>query len=345
MGLFDTKYLNAEQVKGFDNYKYQCVDTSPIAVYVSHPFWNWFVNFYPEWVAPNVLTLAGAALVMGCYFFVSLLDPLVTANSYGNPPEQWLPGWVWIVCAVCTFAGHTLDGTDGKQARRTGASGPTGELFDHGLDSWATVPFTITIFSVFGQGAYSVSPVRLLGILISGLCLFYLFVWYVGHQWFQFYVVDHLTFATCFEISFYTCCVLSFIMSFYNIYLAYFVHKTGKQANVYEFALPMVSPTILFASSVYWALHSPTNVIDRAPRLCRRRASETVNGLLRIYLVVSGLSTMGVFGEHEMLALQLSAVLLTAAHVHYGVCLVRQLCDHFHIYAFDLSYLKRKRQE
>jgi hypothetical protein len=27
-------------------------------------------------------------------------------------------------------------------------------LVDHGLDSFSTVPFTITIFSVFGQGAF-----------------------------------------------------------------------------------------------------------------------------------------------------------------------------------------------
>lgn len=33
---------------------------------------------------------------------------------------------------VGLFAYQSLDAIDGKQARRTGASGPLGELFDHG---------------------------------------------------------------------------------------------------------------------------------------------------------------------------------------------------------------------
>lgn len=39
-----------------------------------------------------------------------------------------IPDWVWLLCSICTFLGHILDGTDGKQARRMGVSGPTGEL-------------------------------------------------------------------------------------------------------------------------------------------------------------------------------------------------------------------------
>jgi len=391
MGLFDKKYLNAEQLKGFDNYKYQCVDTSPIAVYISHPFWNWFVNFYPEWLAPNVITLMGASLVMGCYWFVTFLDYDLTANSAGNPSSLWLPNYIWLICSVCTFAAHLLDGTDGKQARRTGASGPTGELFDHGLDSFSTVPFTITIFSVFGQGEFSVSPVRLLGILISvqlvfivthwekyntgilflswgydasqyGLSLFYLFTFIVHHQWFQFYVTSNLTFAGCFELSFYACCILSFIMSFYNMYVSYFIDKTGKQSNFYEFLLPMVSPTLLFASSVYWAIFSPQKVIQVDPRLflwtmgvvfsniavhliiaqMSSTRSETVNFLLRIYLIVAGASCAGLFGDKEFVVLKFTGIFLTLAHTFYGICLVRQLCQHFRINTFNLDYLQKK---
>ena len=42
---------------------------------------------------------------------------------------------------------HTLDGIDGKQARRTGSSSPLGEMFDHGLDSWSTSLFLINFVS------------------------------------------------------------------------------------------------------------------------------------------------------------------------------------------------------
>ena len=80
-----------------------------------------------------------------------------------------VPGVVWLLVAVLLFLSHTLDGIDGKQARRTGSSNPLGELFDHGLvklenprsiftscfllslDSWATIFITGAIYSVFGR--------------------------------------------------------------------------------------------------------------------------------------------------------------------------------------------------
>ena len=42
---------------------------------------------------------------------------------------------------------HTLDGIDGKQARRTGSSSPLGEMFDHGLDSWSTSLFLLNFIT------------------------------------------------------------------------------------------------------------------------------------------------------------------------------------------------------
>jgi ethanolaminephosphotransferase len=54
-----------------------------------------------------------------------------------------------------------LDGIDGKQARRTGTSGPIGELFDHGLDSWTTVFIPTGLYSVYGRGPFSISIKRM----------------------------------------------------------------------------------------------------------------------------------------------------------------------------------------
>uniref|UniRef100_A0A0K0EY99 Ethanolaminephosphotransferase 1 (inferred by orthology to a human protein) n=1 Tax=Strongyloides venezuelensis TaxID=75913 RepID=A0A0K0EY99_STRVS len=389
MGIFNYKYLNSAKIHGFDNYKYNCIDNSPISVYISHPFWNWFVNFYPKWLAPNLITLIGASLVMGCYFLVSYLDPYITRNSYKNA-EDPIPNWFWLLAAICTFLGHLLDGTDGKQARRTGASGPTGELFDHGLDSYATVPFTITIFSIFGQGVYSTTPQRLLGILISvqlvfivthwekyntgvlflswgydlsqyGLVLFYLFTYFNGYQYYQFEPINGYTFVQLFEIGFYLSCIISFLMSFYNMYKAYFIELSGKQKNFYEFALPMLSPTILFTSSVIWANLSPSNVIALSPRLflwtvgtvfsnvavhliisqmsCTR--TELFNKLTIAYTIISFLCVSGVFGDHELNILRISGIIFTFLHCHYGICLVRQLCEHFKINAFNLDYLNK----
>uniref|UniRef100_A0A914C198 Ethanolaminephosphotransferase 1 n=1 Tax=Acrobeloides nanus TaxID=290746 RepID=A0A914C198_9BILA len=384
MGIFYRRYLDSAKLKGFDSYRYACVDTSPIAVYISHPFWNWFVQFYPLWLAPNVLTFVGFAFVMGCYFLVSYLDPFLDANSVSSLEDQWLPNWIWLLCSVCTFLGHLLDGTDGKQARRTGASGPTGELFDHGLDSWSTVPFTLTIFSIFGRGEFSVSPVRLLGILISvqmvfiathwekyntgilylswgydasqyGLVIFYLLTYFIGHRWFQFYVNNY----------FFVICVLSLIVSIYNIMHCYFTSKSGKQSSLYEALLPLLPPILLFTTSLYWALYSPTSIIDKAPRIffwsmgvvfsniavhliinqMSNTRVEPFNGLLFLYVLIAVSAVQGYFGEYELLILQYLALLLTAGHIHYGICVVQQLCSHFKIYAFSLDYLKHKRRE
>lgn len=57
-----------------------------------------------------------------------------------------IPSWAWALTSFLLFASHTLDGIDGKQARRTGTSSPLGELFDHGCDAWAAGNFQIDFY-------------------------------------------------------------------------------------------------------------------------------------------------------------------------------------------------------
>ena len=53
------------------------------------------------------------------------------------------------------------DGVDGKQARRIGVSGPLGELFDHGLDSYIVFLIPYSLISVYGRDpVFSVSCFR-----------------------------------------------------------------------------------------------------------------------------------------------------------------------------------------
>jgi hypothetical protein len=104
----------------------------------------------------------------------------------------------------------------------------------------------------------------------------------------------------------------------------------------------MISPTILFSASVYWALFSPQKVIEKDPRLflwtmgvvfsniavhliiaqMSSTRSETVNFLLRIYLIVAGLACTGVFADKELIVLKLTGIYMTLAHLYYGICLV-----------------------
>ncbi len=53
-------------------------------------------------------------------------DYYTTSNDLGLvfPP---IPSIVWLLSAIFHFTAHTLDGIDGKQARRTGSSTPLGE--------------------------------------------------------------------------------------------------------------------------------------------------------------------------------------------------------------------------
>jgi phosphatidylserine synthase len=73
--------------------------------------------------------------------------------------------------------GCVSDGIDGKQARRTQTSGPLGELFDHGLDSWTAFLIPTCMYSVFGRGLHSIPPLRMYFCLWNVFVNFYLSHW------------------------------------------------------------------------------------------------------------------------------------------------------------------------
>ncbi|XP_071484091.1 ethanolaminephosphotransferase 1-like [Diadema antillarum] len=146
------KYLTQEHLKGFDKYKYSSKDTSPLAIYLMHPFWNACVKLYPLWIAPNLLTLLGFLFQLALFLLLAFYDWDYFSNNRTLTDYPPVPNWVWFVASACQFLGHTLDGTDGKQARRTGSSTPLGELFDHGSDSILATLLPIGLFSIFGKG-------------------------------------------------------------------------------------------------------------------------------------------------------------------------------------------------
>lgn len=98
-------------------------------------------------------------------------------NVFCNQSFMQVPGWVWLACAFSHFMAHTLDGIDGKQARRTGSSGPLGELFDHGCDSWTALLVPFCIYSIFGKSDFSADPFHFLYIFWTIFLTFYLSHW------------------------------------------------------------------------------------------------------------------------------------------------------------------------
>ena len=123
------RYYSTKTLRGFDSYKYRALDTSPLSIYVMHPFWDRTVTLAPLWLAPNMLTFLGFLLAASNFLITCYYDWYFYASSPTHPEVNPIPRWVWFVLLVFHFGSHTLDGIDGKQAKRTKTSSPLGELF------------------------------------------------------------------------------------------------------------------------------------------------------------------------------------------------------------------------
>ncbi|XP_059617247.1 ethanolaminephosphotransferase 1 isoform X2 [Phlebotomus argentipes] len=407
--MFHYKYLSDEHLKGFERYKYNSVDTSLLSVHVMHPFWNWCVKYFPRWLAPNLITFTGFLLTVATFFLIGNYDYGFTAADQEENP---IPRWVWLAAAFGIFLAYNLDGIDGKQARRTGTSGPLGELFDHGLDSYSAALIPIYMFTLFG--VTDLPPIRMFYVISYVIFLnFYLthfekyntgvmfLPWgYDFTMWVRpaiaqvsltiysvssssqgVTIVLSVTFCvgpwlwrapTFFGLtpadSFLVLLVLSAVLSshpviLWNIYKSY-RDRTGKMRPFLEAIRPLMPLVGLYAVSHYWMVLSINDVVTLDPRMlfvcfgtifsnicCRlivAQMSDTRtdcwNGLLWVLLVATGVSTFPFYdslGVHFSVGMELAVVytitgISTAAHIHYGTCVVREMCHHFNIKCFQI---------
>ncbi|CAG0890127.1 unnamed protein product [Darwinula stevensoni] len=387
--MFDYEYLSQEHLAGFEHYKYSSVDTNPLSIYVMHPFWNSIVKFFPEWVAPNVLTFTGFMLTVLNFLLFSVYDYEFRASSDTFPKNPPIPEWAWLASALCVFAAHTLDGIDGKQARRTKTSGPLGELFDHGLDSWTTLFIPACLYSVYGSSDYSIGPLRMYFCLWNVFGMFYVSHWEKYNTGLLFLpwgydlsmVVATLIFSLTFfggysmwkfdlpgtsvsagilcEMMLYAGSLgISLPMSFYNIYKAY-KDGTGKGRSFTEANRPFFSLALFFTSCMVWIAYSPSNIIVVDPRafyfmtgtvvsnICCRlivnQMSDTRCDLVH-WILVPVIVALGIvlclpagIASTEKYILWLLTGGVTLLHIHYGICVVRQMCKHFNIHCFSIS--------
>lgn len=77
---------------------------------------------------------------------------LLTVLYYNPTFDKECPTWCYISFAVGLFLYQTFDACDGQQARRTGQSGPLGELFDHCVDACNTTLEVIIFASTTNLG-------------------------------------------------------------------------------------------------------------------------------------------------------------------------------------------------
>lgn len=164
MGIFIPK----DKLQNLKLYKYSAEDHSLVSRYVLKKWWNSFVKVFPMSMAPNVITLLGLFFVFGNLLCVFYYDPYLNTES---------PRWCYFFYAFGLFMYQTFDGCDGCHARRTGQSGPLGELFDHSIDAINTTLSCFIFASVFQLGyGYLLFIAQL-----ASVCNFYTSTWEEYH--------------------------------------------------------------------------------------------------------------------------------------------------------------------
>ncbi|UJR28270.1 hypothetical protein I4U23_009520 [Adineta vaga] len=136
--------LNAEQKENLKKHKY---DNEGITLLdpCMQKYWNWLVEFFPLWIAPNLLTITGLVT----HISASILLMILT-----NGAKEECTRWMYFLTGLGLFFYQSLDAIDGKQARRTKSATPLGELFDHGCDSVSTVFITVACCCALQLGVY-----------------------------------------------------------------------------------------------------------------------------------------------------------------------------------------------
>ncbi|XP_038056909.1 ethanolaminephosphotransferase 1-like [Patiria miniata] len=293
-----TEYLSEKHLRGFDKYKYNAKDTSPLSIYVMHPFWNSVVKIFPDWFAPNLMTFLGFLILVLSFILLSLADWSYYASSRTYPQHPPVSNLVFLIIGVGLFVAHTLDGIDGKQARRTNSSSPLGELFDHGSDSVISCLLPIGVYSIFGRDEkdYGANILLLYLIVCVISATFYISHWekYLTGVMFLpwaydfsqlalvvIYIITSIfgyeiwkgTYAFGFEFRYLFVLttmggsvVLSLPNTIWNIYVSY-RDGTGKNRSFFHAVEPAIPAVLLFVVASLWAFLSPTDILQLEPRI------------------------------------------------------------------------------
>ncbi|EPB79252.1 hypothetical protein ANCCEY_01675 [Ancylostoma ceylanicum] len=100
--------MTPEELKRLADHKYSAVDTSWLDELCMKYFWEWAVEFYPLWLAPNLITLIG--------LIVNLITVLVLSH-YCPTAREVAPSWAYALAALGLFTYQTLDATGDQIGR------------------------------------------------------------------------------------------------------------------------------------------------------------------------------------------------------------------------------------
>ena len=172
------KYLHEKDLKSLDTYVYHGADYTIIENFLN-PFWTWFASFFPDWMAPNMITLIGLIINLISTLIVLYNDPTVEGKA---------PSWVYILASISLITYLNFDCADGKQARRLNASSPLGQLFDHGCDAINEVFILLVLSSACGTGhnvhASLVMIIQCVGFSLAQVLEYHINVLVVGNKFF-----------------------------------------------------------------------------------------------------------------------------------------------------------------
>jgi len=143
--FFYHAFISQNGLENLRSYAYHGVDKSLCGRLFLNSYWEYVVKLMPMWLAPNLITLAG-----GIFCVIATVLAMYLAPTY----TEVVPQWACFVYVFCLFMYQTMDNIDGKQARRTGAGSPLGELFDHGVDSLVMGMFVMIVSSVLRAGGF-----------------------------------------------------------------------------------------------------------------------------------------------------------------------------------------------
>ena len=135
-----SNYLDEADLINLELYEYHGGEYSYIDT-ILNPFWLKVAYAFPNWYAPNLITLTGLIVNMVASLLVAFCDPMLIGRA---------PAWVYVNAAICLQIYAILDAADGKQARRLNASSPLGQIFDHGCDAVNLTFIIISCLSAAG---------------------------------------------------------------------------------------------------------------------------------------------------------------------------------------------------
>ena len=99
-------YIKPEEEDNVRNHKHNAQVDGLYFKYVQNPMANYFVEFLPMWLAPNLVTLLG--------FQFCLLANVVMVTYYGNSMDGPIDSWFAVLLGVCYWFYMLFDNMDGK---------------------------------------------------------------------------------------------------------------------------------------------------------------------------------------------------------------------------------------